>query len=516
MPRKSAGKTSLLSRFWLRLTAFDWLITLLVFVVSARVLMDPDLGWHLRSGMDLLKNLSVPKFDPYSHTLPDWPWVDHEWLMNGIVAFIYQHLGAFILIGLFAALITGAFILAASISKVEYKYKVLAAAIAVLAALPILGVRMQMVTLLGMGLTLWILYRYRQGQLKYLWWFLPIFLLWANLHGGFIMGLIILAVFFIVELAKFLVQTWRPKLYKKLNISEDGLNAPQLKHLFFVGLLSGAVTLINPYGWGLYYDFYKLFTNPFAISHISEWNPVSFSNPIAQNYIIYLIVLGIVLLLTYRKIEPTRWIITLVFLYLSLMYWRNMPFFMVMSVGFIAEILQAHTHLVFDWVTSNRWLMIVTVIIISVLSAQRLNDVVPKTLDLTRTFTAGGYPTSAVQWAKANPDKIGTTMFNEYGWGGFLIWQFPEQKVFLDGRMPYWQVGDRFVFVDEQYIVNGGQGALAILTSKYHVDWVLVHTGRPLDLILYGRQDWKKVYNDKVAVIYRKIETNGTGDTSNT
>ncbi len=479
--------------------------------------MDPDFGWHLRSGSDLLKNWSIPKFDPYSHTLPDWPWVNHEWLMDGVAAFIYQNLGVFALIALFALLIVGSFILAASIAKVEYKYKVLAAAIAILASLPILGVRMQMVTLLGMGLTLWMLYRYREKQLTHLWWFLPIFLIWTNLHGGFLMGLIILAVFFVAELAKLAVSAYWPKFYKRLNICESALTAPQLKHLFIIGLLSGAVTLINPYGWGLYYDFYKLFINPFAIYHIAEWQPVNFANVTAQNYIIYLIAFGVVLLLTYRKVEPTRWVITLFFLFLSLMYWRNMPFFMVMSVGFVAEILQSHTHLVFDRVTGNRWLMTVATIIIAIAVAQKLLDVIPKTVNLNNTFASGGYPIAAVQWAKAHPEKLGTAMFNQYGWGGFLIWQFPEQKVFLDGRMPYWQVGDRFVFFDEQYIVNGYKQGLDMLTGKYHVDWVLVQAGRPLDYVLYGQKEsWEKVYNDKVAVIYRKIEINGTGEATDT
>jgi len=478
----------------------------LLIILGARTIMDPDFGWHLRSGTDLLKNLSVPKFDPYSYTLPNWPWVNHEWLSDGMVAFVYNHLGTFVLIGLFAIFIAAAFILAAGITKVEFKYKVLAGVIAVLAALPILGVRAQMITLFGMALTLWLLYRWRRGEIKTIWWFPLIFLAWANLHGGFVIGLIILALFFIVEGIKYLVDHLWPKISKKLKITEASLTKKQLISLFGMGIVSGLATLINPYGWGLYYDFYKLFINPFAISHISEWQPVSFDNPIAQNYIIYLIIFGLVLLLAYRKIEPTRWAITLVFLYLSLMYWRNLPFFMIMSVGFLAEILQDHTNLVFDQVTRNRWLMIIIVAIVSITTAQRLGDVVPKTLDLRQTFWSSGYPISAVEWMKDHPDELGDKMFNEYGWGGFLIWQFPDQKVFLDGRMPFWQIGDRFVFYDEQYIVNAYAGGIEIMETKYGVDWVFLRAGRPLDLVLNTREGWKKIYNDQLTVIYRKIE----------
>lgn len=496
-------------RSFVKLGIAEKFLLLLLVTINIRSLLDPDFGWHLRSGTDLLANFRVPKFDIYSHTLPDWPWVNHEWLTDGIVAFIYNDLGPFTLIILFALFIAGAFLLAASLEKVELKYKIVAGLIAVLAALPILGVRMQMVTLFGMALTLWILYRYRQKTLKHLWWFVPIFLLWTNLHGGFVIGLIILAVFFAAELAKFLVQYRWPKFYKKLHISENSLNTKQLKHLFIIGLLSGAVTLINPYGWGLYYDFYKLFTNSFALLGISEWQNVAILHPMSRNFAIYLILFLMVLALTYRKIEPTRWIITGLFLYLSFLYWRNMPFFMIMTVGFLAEIIQQHTSLVFGQITKYRWITTLIVVIVAVLTAQRIFDVVPKTLYPAINFQAGQYPYNAVDWIKNNPDQVGTTMFNEYDWGGFLIWQLPQQRVFIDGRMPFWQVDDRFVFYDCEYAMAAQPGSIEMLEDKYDVDWVLIRKNRPLAWALGGQESWQRIYSGDFAVIYRKINIDG-------
>jgi len=481
------------------------LLLLALFVMGARPLLDPDLGWHLRSGFDLLKNLKVPKFDSYAYTLPDWSWVNHEWLADGIMAFIYQYLGPLILIGVFAILIGFIFLLAASIVNVEFKYKIIASLIALLAALPILGVRMQVITLLGMALTLWILYRYRKKDLQHLWWLPIIFLAWANLHGGFTIGLIILALFFLLELSKFLFNYWWPKIYRKLKISEASLEWIQLKHLFIVGLISGAATLINPYGWGLYLDFYKLFVNPYTINHISEWGSVTTASPISYNFFIYLVLFIIVLLFTYRKIEPTRWIITGLFLYLSFLYWRNMPFFMIMSVGFLAEIIQDHTSLAFNKVARNKFVLIVATLIIGTIIAQRIADVVPKTLNLESNFRAWGYPIDAVNWLKENPDKVGTKMFNEYGHGGFLVWQYPEQQVFIDGRMPFWQTDDKFVFYDNQYAINAQPGSIEMLEEKYGVDWIIIHPRRPLDWALSGQDSWEQIYKDNSVVIYIKV-----------
>lgn len=463
-------------------------------------MLDPDFGWHLRAGIDLLKrHLIVPRFDPYSYTMPDWRWVDHEWLSNAILAalhFLTGNLGLSILFGL---LIAGIFLLAASLTKVEFSYKVLAALIALLAALPILGVRVQMITLLGLAFVLYIFYRYRRGEIKSLWWLPLVFLLWANLHGGFITGLGALGLVWLVELAKRIVLGFWPKFKKFIN--EATLSWPQLRHLCYIGLASGAATLINPYGWRLHYDIYLTLTDKFALTNISEWQPVSFHYAMSVNYAIYLILFAILLAFTYRKFEPTRWVVTLVFLFLSLKYWRNMPFFMLMSVGFLAEIIQTHTKLVFRQIANSKIFLIALTALVGILTAQRLADVVPKSFNIDFALRSGGYPIDAINWAKKNPDKIGKRMFNEYGWGGLLIWQFPEQKVWIDGRAPYWKNSDRFPFFDHQLIMTAQTPALPLL-NKYGVDWVLVDAGSPLDWLLHGQKDWQKVYNDSIAVIY--------------
>jgi hypothetical protein len=332
-----------------------------------------------------------------------------------------------------------------------------------------------------------------------------VFLLWANLHGGFAMGLVILAVFFAAEAAKYAIERSWPKFYRRLHITEAALSLPRLRHLFWMGLGSGLATLINPYGWGLYYDFYKLFSTPFATESIAEWQPVILSNIGAQNYTIYISVLLLLLLLTYRRVEPTRWLLMGVFFYLSLLYWRNLPFFMIISVGFLAETLYQHTHLVFDSIVRNRYTLLAITAVVAGILAQWISDVIPKTANLDTTFYAGGYPINAVRWAKANPDKIGTHLFNEYGHGGFLIWQFPEQKVFIDGRMPYWRTDkNRLVFYDEQYIMSARPGAIELMENEYGVDWVMIRAGLSLDWALDGQDDWEKVYYDKYEVIYRK------------
>ena len=178
---------------------------------------------------------------------------------------------------------------------------------------------------------------------------------------------------------------------------------------------------------------------------------------------------------------------------------------MIMSVGFLAEIIQTHTQLVFRQITGSKIFLLALIFVTAILTAQRIADVVPKSFNLPLAFRSATYPIDALLWAKKNPDKIGTRVFNEYGWGGLLIWQFPEQKVFIDGRMPYWRSQGRFIFFDHQVIMSANPGALELL-DKYGVDWVLVTAGRPIDWVLLGRSEWQKVYNDPLSVIYVKKE----------
>ncbi|TKB34809.1 MAG: hypothetical protein E8D51_01845 [Nitrospira sp.] len=74
---------------------FDAFLLLIILNFTLQPLTEPDFGWHLRTGLDLLwQGGTLPALDPYSHTMPDWPWVEHAWLTDLIVGAFYQMFGA--------------------------------------------------------------------------------------------------------------------------------------------------------------------------------------------------------------------------------------------------------------------------------------------------------------------------------------------------------------------------------------------------------------------------------------
>jgi len=78
---------------------------LAVFFVGVRSL-DPDFGWHIQMGNLILAG-GVPQTDPFSYTMANFPFIDHEWLTNTIIAVLYPRVGMAGLAVIFATIVLG-------------------------------------------------------------------------------------------------------------------------------------------------------------------------------------------------------------------------------------------------------------------------------------------------------------------------------------------------------------------------------------------------------------------------
>ena len=113
---------------------------------------------------------------------------------------------------------------------------------------------------------------------------------------------------------------------------------------------------------------------------------------------------------------------------------------------------------------------------------------------------AASYPVAAADWLAAHPG-VGTRMYNQYGWGGYLAYRFypePNRKVFIFGEAAL--MGDDLLneYADVYYVRSNWKQVL----DKYGVDYVVENNGDPLPNLLATQPEWKLVYEDKVAVIY--------------
>ena len=143
------------------------------------------------------------------------------------------------------------------------------------------------------------------------------------------------------------------------------------------------------------------------------------------------------------------------------------------------------------------------------------------------TGERGYYPVRTVEYLRTL-DYRGN-LFSNYGWGGYLIWKYPEKKVYIDGRMSNF-VGDEKPgetgYVFREYLgIGEDEITLGEIFNKYDVEVVLWPRKKPgrmvwnikLPAVFGGRDEkikdfweemdnlgWDKIYEDETAVVYRR------------
>ncbi len=490
------------------LSALEILLVLLILHLALQPLVEPDFGWHLRAGLDFLdQDGQLPVHDPYSHTMPDWTWVEHAWVTDMILALIYRGLGTMGGLGIivfFGFLTMAAFLIAAAHASAARFYRLAAIAASLWVALPFVGARTQLVSLVGIAIVMWLYHHIYRGRQIFIWLYPPLFLVWANLHGGFTAGLFFVG---LILCASIVVRTFLAR-WPATKLDEPILTWKQIGHLTFSLGLSTMLTLVNPYGWRLYGEIYVSLTDTLMIETLREWQPVSLNGWAGTAFVTYLTLVGALVLGWYRKAEPIRWTLCLVSLGLSLWHWRNVMIFLVVALPLVAEMLEAcHEGLMrLAPRVDKKWQAFAAAvglaIVIAIWGPDHLNRIVQSGTNPSRFFRDTEYPIEAVEWIQSHRDQIGTRMYNEYGHGGFLLWWMSDEKIFIDGRMPAWQTGDRRIFYD-YLALNREPPALDIL-DKYRVDWGIIPRDTALAFALHRQGGWYEIYSDAKVVVMRR------------
>jgi hypothetical protein len=338
------------------------------------------------------------------------------------------------------------------------------------------------------------------------------FLVWANLHGGFIAGLfwggLVVGGSMLVRLIHrrwpIVVDRW----------DEPMRSWPDLSRLAMILGVAAMLTVVNPYGWRLYGEIVDSLSDQFMLDTLQEWQAPSLATLAGRSYAIYLVGLGVIGAIWYRRIEPVRWLVLSVFLVLSLLHLRNIPFFLIMSLPLFAEVLHAGFGRIMGLLklgpmAVRGWLFVAALaggLFLVWLGPNHLQHVVLSGLRPTEYFKSTSYPIEAVLWMRDHRDRLGRRLYNDYGHGGFLLWWLPEEKIFIDGRMPAWRLGHRRIFQDYVALNQQSPPGLSLL-EKYSVDWAIVREQGPLDQALkQASSKWWSVYTDRKVSIYVRGE----------
>ena len=394
---------------------------LVVTFVSVQASADPDLWGHVRFGQGILAAGAVVKADPYSFT-SDREWVNHEWLAEVAMALAWNAGGTAGLVMLKALLLLATLGLVGWAARREGVPSLAVWVLVVLAAVGVVPrattVRPQLFSLLLFAAQLVILTEHeRRGRRVLLLGLPPLYALWVNLHGGWLVGGAVLALW-----------TAGHALERR---------GPVRDHVWrlSVGLLALVATLANPYGLGMWR--FLADTVGFGRTHISDWQPVW---EVPAPLVSWAVAAAISGLLWIERCKPdtvTRPLLVLLLGIGSLKVNRLDAFFaLAATLALLPAFAQATKRLERRGHDPSRQQAVAPLLLCA---AYLLAGAV--TIDRVRTqvrcipvAAEDGYPeTEAVTWARDVGLKGRVlTFFNH---GEFLIWHLaPDVKVSMDGR----------------------------------------------------------------------------------
>lgn len=420
------------------------------FLFRSYAVEDPDFGWHLQTGKLILEK-GIPITDPFSYTMPSYYFVDHEWLSDVLIFKAYEW-GELIPLHLFFA-VTALGALLVLLLSTEKRRGGIVVFLAGGTLLEFIGIRMQVLTWFFLALLCSLLYNQDLWK-KYRFAVPFLFLLWANLHGGFAIGLIVLAIMLVGRFIEERNFRWSD---------------------YLILIVSGIATCINPYGYHLWGEVVKSVTDTSLRWTIQEWYPAIYFTNIA--FWIYFMVSGL-LVFRYRK----KFSITILFLYVFLLFsglasMRNLPIFVIVSfyptVKAISYLAQEAAKFQYG---RDRFGKSYTIFFIMSLCLFLPQVIMFFYSVLSQGPNPSGYPHETVRYLRQHMPT--GNIFASYDIGGFLIWQLPEKKVFIDGRMPSWKnesastSESTYAFADYRSILSN-KLSFAEISDKYGIDTVL-------------------------------------------
>lgn len=502
--------------------------------------LDPDFGWHLKVGEEILQNKDIPHVNYYNYTIFGQNWVDHEWLMDAITYFIFSSLNYTFLNIFFALIIIFVLIIQLFFAFKNYAKNnndifllIFLQLFGIMGMSAHLGVRMQEITLLFLlFLTITIYYFNKYKRNSILWVLIPLFFIWANLHAGFLIGFFILFAFFVVKSFEILVIK-KVYFYSRVFDSDLLLSWKNIFWFCIFSLLAFAGTLLNPYKLELY-SFLSGYKDTYYLTHIDEWLPQYFYPYMPfQIFYIALIVIIIFYLMYYsvkkREIKINIWdiCITFFFIFLSIKSKRHFPLLYIISLPMAFYFMRSFFD-VSNITIKNKYKYIISIYFYSsVILLIALFAISTKYTNKPFESFCHRYPCRAIKFLKENYEYDEYNIYNNYDWGGYLIWEYPERKLFIDGRLPQFEFNGHTMLEEyhEFFQENKQEEKLNkynirlvfmdALDYKTNIHWVYkkllqINEEAMNDHRNYLREyldnssEWEKVYSDKISVIYAK------------
>jgi hypothetical protein len=330
-----------------------------------------------------------------------------------------------------------------------------------------------------------------------------LFAAWSNLHGGWVFGLVLIGIYFAGHLLDWLLRVDRPWQMARMKY---------LATLFGCGLLG---TLCTPHFLKLHRHVFGFFGDRWLLDNTQEFMSPDFHQITGKLFLLAL--LGVMLVLALSKVRPSgpHLLVILVMTYFVLNARRNMQLFGVTALPVLANHLNAGWKRLPDWrgiravfdrdaktgITVSYVLALLALFgFLAVGQGKALGfEVIPNAVSPEE------FPVAVVQRARAA--HVNGRIYNDYTWGGYMIYAWPEQKVFIDGGADFYGPELTRTWA----LIGQLQPFWRDSLERFGVDLALVPTGAAFTHALLREPDWRLRDCDATAALLEKMDSGTDG-----
>ncbi|MEW5869522.1 MAG: hypothetical protein AB1894_09620 [Chloroflexota bacterium] len=476
--------------------------------MASRVAVDSDTWWHLRAGQWMIEHRTLLRIDMFSYTRYGQPWHYTAWMLEIPMAAIYGLVGPGGLNLWMAGMITLSFFFVWRVMSGGPFLKAFILVLATATSSIFWAARPHLMTYLLSAIYLSILEDYRWERValarRRLWWLPALMAIWANSHGGFAVGFILMGIYWINQVWGWLVDgsLWE-RLKSIVRTPKILLTHPDYI-LSRIAVLLLVALCINPIGVQMLLYPFKTVAIGNLRDYIQEWQSPNFHSLSVQPFIWLLLAVFGVVGISRRRLVLSDFLLVAVPVYMGLLAGRNVALFAL----FAPPVLARHAAPVLDALgrrigyrgmrdrpmsPAQGWVNRALLVVLAIAVIAKLALVFPP--QVTEQHNRKSLPYDAVSYLKSA--HLPGELFSTYNWGGFLTWVLPEYRVFIDGRTDLY--GDEII--DEWLQVARGEPGWQEVLDRWNVNSLLFEPNLPVVDHL-EEENWRLVYEDDMAVIY--------------
>lgn len=488
-------------------------------------LLDPlrrlDFWWHLKVGELILERGQIPSIDLFSFTEYGKAFSYPNWLAEVVFYLLWRVGGLELLVVFNTVVITTAFFIVYRTSLLSVISTRAVAMLMLVAALSFAlysNLRTQIFSFLFLALLLLVLWNYRIQRHAKLIWLIPLLMVvWVNVHGAYIIGLIVLGCFLISESVRY----WLASPTKE---QHNIVAPPALYRLAMVVALAFAATLVNPYGIDIYRYVQQVGSDPSSQLFVIEWQPPSITNP--EHLLTFFLPFFssiLVFIYSHRHLDLTELGMFLFFSIFGLISVRNGIWFVIAVIPIAVWHLQ-YTPLYSILLRANQretasqplpwfalainWSLLVGFVIMTILVSPWVRPQLGIAA-LRPSLIDPSIPVAAFEYIEKT--GINGRMFHHQDFGDYMIWQlWPQQYTFIDGRVHLFSYDVVYDYLQALDGLNWER-----IMDKYNISYIFLpktSDNSEENLVILQKiqhsTHWVLIYEDDKSMIFKRLTDN--------